>query len=101
MTHETIKWKLFPFSLLGRAKQWYIHIVGGVHANWDEFRDKFYLAFFPLSQNAALRIEIHTFQQKEKETLGAAWARFTTVINAGPILSLPNHFHPTSLPPWS
>jgi hypothetical protein len=35
MTHETIKWKLFPFSLLGRAKQWYAHSVG-VHGNWDE-----------------------------------------------------------------
>jgi hypothetical protein len=28
MTQETIKWKLFPFSLLGRAKQWYAHTVG-------------------------------------------------------------------------
>jgi len=72
MTQETIKWKLFPFSLLGRVKQWYAHTVGGVNGNWDELRDKFYLAFFPLSRIAALRIEIHTFQQKEKETLGAA-----------------------------
>ena len=36
MTQETIKWKLFPFSLLGRAKQWYVHTVGGVNGNWDE-----------------------------------------------------------------
>ena len=35
MTHETIKWKLFLFSLLGRAKQWYAHTVG-VKGNWDE-----------------------------------------------------------------
>jgi hypothetical protein len=27
MTQETIKWKLFPFSLLGKAKQWYAHFV--------------------------------------------------------------------------
>ena len=23
MHHETVKWKLFPFSLTGRAKEWY------------------------------------------------------------------------------
>ena len=23
MTQETLRWKLFPFSLLGKAKQWY------------------------------------------------------------------------------
>ena len=46
MTQETIKWKLFPFSLLGRANQWYAHTVG-VNGNWDELRDKFCLAFFP------------------------------------------------------
>ena len=98
MEHETIKWKLFPFSLLGRAKKWYAHTVGGVNGNWDELRDKFCLAFFPDSRVGALRVEILTFRQKEKETLGAAWARFTDLINTGPNLSLPehillNHFH--------
>ena len=36
ITHKTIKWKLFPFCLLGRAKQWYAHTIGGVHGNWDK-----------------------------------------------------------------
>jgi hypothetical protein len=34
-------------------KQWYAHTVGGVNGNWDELRDKFCLAFFPLSRIAA------------------------------------------------
>jgi hypothetical protein len=50
MTQETLKWKLFMFSLLGRAKQWYAHFVRGVNGNWDELRDKFCHAFFPLSK---------------------------------------------------
>ena len=91
MTHETTKWKLLPFSLLGRAKQWYAHTVGGVHGNWDELRDKFCLAFFPLSRIAALQIKIPTFQQKEKETLGTTWARFISLINSSPNLSLSDH----------
>jgi hypothetical protein len=35
-------------------------------------RNKFYLAFFPISRIASLWQEILNFQQKEKETLGAA-----------------------------
>jgi hypothetical protein len=64
MTQQTLKWKLFPFSLLGRAKQWYAHSVRGVNGNWDELRDKFCHAFFPLSKKAALRREILNFEQK-------------------------------------
>ena len=61
MEHETIKWMLFPFSILGRAKKWYAHTVGGVNGNWDELRDKFCLPFFPDSRVGALRVEILTF----------------------------------------
>jgi len=76
---------------LGRAKKWYAHSVGGVNGNWDELRDNFCLTFFPLFRIADLRIEILTFKQREKENLGAAWARFTSLTNSGPNLSLPDH----------
>jgi hypothetical protein len=39
----------------------------------------------------ALRKEIINFEQKEKETLGGAWARFISLKNTGPDLSLPDH----------
>jgi hypothetical protein len=39
MAHETLRWKLFPFSLAERAKQWYTHNVGKVNREWDELRD--------------------------------------------------------------
>jgi hypothetical protein len=31
MAQDTLKWKLFPFSLTRRAKQWCAHTVGGVN----------------------------------------------------------------------
>ena len=34
MTHETLKWKLFPFSLSKEVKQWYIRVVGCVNGSW-------------------------------------------------------------------
>ena len=36
MTHETLKWKLFPFSFSERANQWYAHTVRSVNGDWDE-----------------------------------------------------------------
>jgi hypothetical protein len=91
MAQETLQWKLFPFFVAERAKQWYAHNVGKVNVEWNELRDRFCLAFFPISRIASLRKEILNFHQDEKETLVAAWARFSQLTHAGPDLSIPDH----------
>jgi hypothetical protein len=91
MTQEMLRWKLFPFSLNERARQWYAHNVGKVNGDWEELRNKFCFAFFPLSRIASLRQEILNFQQKDNETIGAAWDRFSILTRSGPDLSIPNH----------
>ena len=30
MSDETLRWKLFPFSLMGRAKHWYSQTIGSM-----------------------------------------------------------------------
>jgi hypothetical protein len=50
MNHETFKWKAFPFSLTGWAKQWYKLHVRGCHGSWVILKDQFYFAIFPLSK---------------------------------------------------
>jgi hypothetical protein len=47
MTQNTLKRKLFPYSLIGKAEQRYTYTVGSMSDNWDELRDKFCLEFFP------------------------------------------------------
>jgi len=91
MAQETLWWKLFPFSLAERAKQWYAHNVGKVNGEWEELRDRFCLAFFPISRIASLRKEILDFRQDEKESIGAAWARFSKLTHASPNLSIIDH----------
>ena len=66
MTQDTLKWKLFPFSLQGKAEQWYTYTVGSAHDNRDELRDKFCLEFFPMSRIIALHRDIRSFQQNER-----------------------------------
>jgi hypothetical protein len=33
MTKDTLKWKLFPYSLKGKDEQWYTHTIGSVNDN--------------------------------------------------------------------
>ena len=74
MTHEALKWKLFLFSLIENAKRWYSHIIGCVHGNWIELRDKFCSSFFPLSRIRALQAKVLTFHKRDKESIVLAWA---------------------------
>ena len=72
MTQETLKWKLFPFSLIEKVEQWYTHVIGSTNGDWEELKEKFCLAFFPMSHISSLPREILDFEYYEKETLGAA-----------------------------
>jgi hypothetical protein len=52
MTKETLRWKLFPFFLMGKVKQWYMFVIECTNGDWDEFKDKFCLAFSPCPVSA-------------------------------------------------
>ena len=47
MSDKTLRWKLFPFSLMGRAKYWYSLTVESMQGDWETLCSKFYLCFFP------------------------------------------------------
>jgi hypothetical protein len=51
MNQQTLKWKLFPFSLVGGVKKWYYSSVGSMEGSWDKLREKFCLTFFPISSS--------------------------------------------------
>jgi hypothetical protein len=72
MTQKTLRWTLFPFSLTEKARQWYTHAIESVNRDWDELKDKFYLAFSPMSCIVSLPRAIFDFEQREKESIGAA-----------------------------
>ena len=46
---------------------------------------------FPQSRTVALRRDILCFQQNEKESIGAAWARFSLLLISGPNLLISDH----------
>jgi hypothetical protein len=72
MNHETLKWKAFPFSLMGWAKQWYKLHISNCNGSWIILKDQFCFTFFPLSKIIDFRNEVLDFAQKEGESLEAA-----------------------------
>jgi len=68
-----------------------MHTIASMNGNLGELRDEFCLKFFPKSRLVSLRKDIICFQQNEKESIGAAWARFLLLVKFGPVLSLPNY----------
>ena len=87
---RTLKWKLFPFSLMGLAKLWYTRTVESAQGEWEVLRAKFCLTFFPIPRVGSLQREVLTFKQKEKESLGAAWAHLMDLYSSGLDLGICN-----------
>ena len=88
-----MKWKLFPFSLTGAAEQWYSLTVGRVEGDRNILKGKVCLQFFPVPRVIALCMEALSFQQRERELLGAAWARYTKLISSRTDLGIPKSMH--------
>jgi hypothetical protein len=88
MTQELLTWKLFPFSLMGEAKQWYTFAIESTNKDWEELKDKFCLAFFLCPISVLYQGQHSTFEQLEKESIDTARAMFSMLLHASPDLSL-------------
>jgi hypothetical protein len=89
MNHETLKWKAFPFSLMGWAKEWYSLQVNSCHGSWVILEDQFCFTCFLLSNITDFHNEVLNFGQKEGESLGAVWSSYNQLALLGPELSIP------------
>ena len=88
MSNETLRWKLFPFSLTWRAKQWYSQTVGSMKGDWETLCSKFCLCFFPISKVVSLWKEVLNFRQLEEESLGTSWDHFNELNITSPDLAI-------------
>ena len=71
---DAIRLRLFPFSLLGKVKQWfYTHKEEA--ATWERCANTFLKKFFPTGKTIALRRKISSFQQQSDEMIPEAWER--------------------------
>ena len=54
MLDETLRWKLFSFSLIGKAKRWYKKTIGSRQGVWEALCSSLCLYFFPISRVVSL-----------------------------------------------
>jgi hypothetical protein len=67
----SIRLRLFPFSLAGKAKQWFYKEKEAV-STWDKCSAVFLMKFFPIGKTNALRGKISNFQQTSIESIPEA-----------------------------
>ncbi|XP_072146331.1 uncharacterized protein [Setaria viridis] len=80
---DAIHLGLFPFSLLGRAKQWFYASCSEINT-WDKYLAAFLAKFFPLGNTNTLRGRILSFQQATTESIPEVWKRLQEYILACP-----------------
>ena len=85
---QNLMMEAFSFLLDGKAKRWYNLTIGSRQKDWGALCSSFCLQFFSISRVVNLRLEVLSFKQEEKESLGMAWECFNTIINTGPNLTI-------------
>ena len=80
VTEDTIRLRLFPYSLTDKARGWQQYLQLGSITSWQDMVEKFLAKFFPLAKTAQLRSEIDQFKQNDFESLYEAWERYKDLI---------------------
>ena len=80
ITAKEIKLILFPFSLRDKARQWAYSLEPCEITTWSQMIGKFMKKYFSPIDNAKRRRDIANYQQRDKETLSDAWARFKRLV---------------------
>ena len=82
-TMDNVCLRLFPFSLLGKAKMWF-YTNKADFTTWEAYSNAFLTKYFPVGKTNALRGKISGFQQLPDEAIPEAWERFQEYIAACP-----------------
>ncbi|KAK5844687.1 hypothetical protein PVK06_000828 [Gossypium arboreum] len=89
VSDDTIRLRLFPFSLRNKAKQWLNSLPRGSITTWEKMTEKFLLKYFSPAKTAKLRNDISSFVQMDLETLYDAWERYEDLLRRCPHHGLP------------
>ncbi|KAM1097027.1 hypothetical protein ACFX19_014732 [Malus domestica] len=76
--------KVFPFSLLEKAKDWLYELAPGTVTSWDSMKIAFLEKFFPTSRVILLRKWISGIQQNPGESFPSYYERFKSLVASCP-----------------
>jgi len=72
--------RLFPFSLIGKAKTWLQSQQNQSLSSWEDVERKFLTILFPFSKYLRTKSAIATFSQTSDEPLSKACERFKSLV---------------------
>jgi len=81
---NTIRLKLFPFSLKDKAKTWLQNLRLGSIRAWDEIQQQFLKKFFHSHRTNSFKRQITIFTKKSGETFYKCWDRYKDLLNTCP-----------------
>ena len=90
MTSDAFRLRLFPYTLQGKARDWFESLPSDSITTWEELREKFLKRFFPPTRNANLRNAITSFRQMDGESLWEVWERWNNLLRKCPTHRLPD-----------
>jgi hypothetical protein len=76
VTQDQMKARLFPFSLLGKALQWFNSQSAETVQNWNALMRAFMKEYYSPGKSQSLRNKIATFVQYPTKTISEAFERF-------------------------
>ena len=82
--NDTVKLKLFPFSLRDHAKAWFLSLPKNSIGSWNKCKDAFISKYFSPAKIISLRNDIMNFKQLDHEHVAQAWERMKLMIRNCP-----------------
>ncbi|CAN6725504.1 unnamed protein product [Malus baccata var. baccata] len=81
---ESIKLRLFPYTLKDHARRWLLTLPFGSINTWAQLNEIFLNKYYPASKTLDMRTQILSFAQKPNEEFHEAWERFKELIRKCP-----------------
>jgi len=81
---ETVFARLFPHSLIGKAKEWYLDQSTDVMTNWNALEKAFQERFFPEDRLLEAKTAVTTFNQGANVSLCEAWDHYKSLLRNCP-----------------
>lgn len=80
MEEEVAFIRVFPNSLIGKAKDWYLDQQVQIMTKWNSLEEKIMDMFFPQNKFMEAKMTIAAFSQGSTETLCEAWERYKSML---------------------
>jgi hypothetical protein len=88
--HEDVWMRLFSYTLVGKAKEWYDSILPGTIMNWDLFQERFTKIFGKNKDYQSLYDQLYNYKRNSGESIRDFNDRFNTLVR-----SFPQYFKPS------